>query len=729
MSECDNKKYQETLSLIKTCECKAIELDGKLKELISPNTTICIGFHLRHVFDTTAPSVGLNKPNNVATKISEKNKKHGLQTLNHILDTLYYDNSNGNGTSVKPEDPVQLCIRIDFEKVRNEENKCHIIDKEIDEENECNSDNDGWLNCHYSVLQGHIYEEDIEHIKDFVSGAVNLPWQKSSKTINSMFHDYTCGAEKLCNDLKIPHSLSAYRVITAAIYQLGTYATEKDHSNNLVFGSQTVTLIIRFQSPFSVVVGVTIIAPTITTEIIIASKKFLLDQYASMTQKFLAKNFSGHIWGWNWIDPTSISEEKSLMAAYLWKLIADEGTDTSLREFKELLKPSLIAFVDFQLKFLGIRSEGKTVCFGFILGNPGLLTHTPREQPFPLEYKYNSHNESYKFFTQEVLPKQIHLTSMPTDRAVVLPYSTSSGFANQKGSVAAFVLEFDEAMEEFRSYPWFRLWSDQFIPYLYYTNRFPWAIASYVGPGAEIRLFARGQLVAYHNERGWLKISFTETEEYFSKQNKKLIDNMILRQLLQVSLQMSRFSNPDAKGGMLIYLAKPKTKEKNWTTLFQSLTDNEPRRAENADQLWLTGRNLIRPKKIENKESYELDYAVARTLLQAAQLDGSIVLYRNASVSDNPKKQPVTVALFGQRIIRATQATQDQEDPLMQEKNAEPKSGTRHFAAESLMKDGKIPIGSIAIAISSDGPITIWAKIGKSPDNNISVKIGIPFES
>ncbi len=709
---------------------------------------ICIGFHLRHVFDTSAPSVGLNNGSgDKAKEIINRNKKFGLQTLNHVLDTLYYDSDKKDERSSKSKKPTKLCIQIDFDnkvEPNKADNGCHVFDRKPNGDDN-NKDNSGWLNCHYSILENHIFDNDREYIKDFVSGVVKLPWEKSNNPSiankHSLFEDYICGSEKLCDDLEIAHSLSAYRVITAALYQLGTYATQENEiiKTELLFGPQTITLIIRSESPFSVVIGATIIARYINKNIIQISRKFLEAQWDKFTNgDVLSTLFSPSedkkvtqaeivkcIWGQDWGSLKASSFESHPMACYLRELISGADPDTnSWEKNPSILEKTLAAFVDTSRNFVGERLEGKPVCFGFILGNPGLLTHTPREQPFPLEY-YESSKGIYKFFTQEELPKQVHLVSMPAERAVVLPYCGPPDFSGPSGRLAAFALEFDEAMEEFRAYPWFRLWSDQFIPYLYYTKRFPWAIASYVGPGAEIRIFVGGYLVAYHYEKGWLTISFDGAEECLHRQTK--VDNIVVRRLLQVALQMSRFSNPDAKGGMLIYLARKPTKilkNKNGP-LFQSLRDNEPVRAEDSKDLWLTGRDLIRVKKTFSYENniakaryeYELDYAVARTLLQAAHLDGAIVLYRGKSENAETNKCPVKVHLFGQRI-----------NTTQKESDSGPKSGTRHAAAEALMQEKDIPRGSIAIAISSDGPISIWARL-KDKEFGDPIKIGIPLDN
>ncbi len=738
----DHNKFLEKLSLITACIKKANDLEEELrkgqKPAIKTGESICIGFHIRHVFDTSAPSVGLNDSSGIkATNISKLNKIHGLQTLNHILDTLYYDNKKKNNYSASKKH-TKLCIKIDFDKKLNNDNVeigCHVFDRESKVDN----NKDGWLGCHFTVLEGRVFDHDREYIKDFVSGVIDCPWKRpepdNDSNRYSIFEDYICGTEKLCDDLKIVHSLSAYRVITAALYQLGSYAKKEDETTKeKLFGAQTVTLIIRSESPFSVVVGVTIITEKINPNIIKISKRFLQSKFNSFISidGFLAlfsssskihipeDDFIKYFWGSDWYRPEYTPHEPKLMATYLSKFISVSKSKIDSNIITKILKYSLTAFIDVQRNFVGSRLEGKPVCFGFILGNPGLLTHTPREQPFPLVYK--NHAGIYKFFKQEELPKQVHLASIPTDRAVVFPYCSPPEHSGAKAELAAFVLEFDEAMEEFRAYRCFRLWSDQYIPYLYYTKRFPWAISSYVGPGAEIRIFAGGHLVAYHYERGWLTISLDEAEK--SLQAQKIVDTIIIRYLLQVALQMSRFSNPDAKGGMLIYLANNQTGNQSIKncSLFQSLTDNQPVRSEDTNNLWLTGRNLIRVKKSDNEDDklkacYELDYAVARTLLQAAQLDGAIVLYHDKLDDDKSNNLfPVKVHLFGQRI-NATQ------------KDKNPKSGTRHAAAEALMKNDNIPERSIAIAISSDGPISIWAKLIKNKVFGDPIKIGIPLDT
>jgi hypothetical protein len=710
----DQVIYREKRSLVKTCRTKAKALEEKLNPGNGAGSAnkICIGFHLRHVFDTAAPSVGLNiNPDDSkhgANTTIEDNRKYGLQTLNHVLDTLYYKiHGNSQGNTNKRDDsnyPKKLCIRINFAQKNTSE--CHVFDRIAP----LSEDNNKWKSCHYSVLNGHIFPEDKDKIKDFASGVIDLPWEKPSPEDppgsstqhpkGSLFEDFTCGAEKLCKDLGIDHSLSAYRVITAALYQLGTYTTAEDDSKNLLFGPQTVTLLMRSEAPFSVAVGVTLIAKDITEAMVDESKKFLkicwnefnkLDGIEKVFDSTWAK-IEDSLFGRKWWDVSKSPNDINLMAQYLRDLIPIPITENFGQRLNTLQEP-LAAFVYTLQSFCGERLEGRPVCFGFILGNPGLLTHTPREQPFALVYEDTKGQKNYKFFTRDELPKQVHLAAMPAERAVVIPYCGAPDSSGPRGKLAAFALEFDEAMDEFRARPWSHLWSEQFIPYLYYTERFPWAVAAYVGPGAEIRLFVRGKLVAYHHEKGWLKIGF---EHAMVRLKQAEVNETVVRQLLEVALQMSRFSKPDAKGGMLIYIAtQPNRKVEKY---FQSLTDNEPLRG--PETPWLTQGYLIRGGK--------LDYAVARTLLQAALLDGTIV------VAKATEEYSVKVHSFGQRVVNTTQASSG------------PKSGTRRAAAEALMKEKKIPKGSVAIAVSSDGPIRIWAK-PKSGSFGDPVEIGIPL--
>lgn len=718
----DHEMFREKLSLVQTCRENAKALEDQLETL----NRICIGFHLRHVFDTEAPSVGLNidpsEETHLANKTIKKNRKYGLQTLNHVLDTLYYNiHGDSQGSTNRRDDskqPKKLCIRVDFK--REYAGEYHVFDRVPSSLTEPTKRlvND-WEYFHYDVLKNRIFEEDISKIRDFVSGVIDLPWKKPSgnnlvensknpsrpckkRSEGSLFEDFTCGAEKLCEELGIDHSLSAYRVITAALYQLGTYATAKAEDDSLLFGAQTVTILMRSEYPFSVVVGVTLIANNITEQMVKVSCSFLEEKWGEFNaEKGIAKvfglrdtNLKRSLWGQGWWRGNEGPYDSKCIAEYLCNLIPVFNSNGPLwKRWPDTLKETLTAFVNALRSFSGERLEGRPVCFGFILGNPGLLTHTPREQPFALVYKNIS--SPYQFFTHDELPKQVHLAAMPEERAVVLPYCAPPDYSVAHGKLAAFALEFDEAMEEFRARPWSRLWSDEFIPYLYYTERFPWAVAAYVGPSAEIRVFARGKLVAYHHEKGWLTIDFENAVNHLKQQAG--VDETIVRLLLEVSLQMSRFSRPDAKGGMLIYLAEePNNNVKEY---FQSLTDNEPLRA--PEMPWLTQSYLIRGGK--------LDYAVARTLLQAAHLDGAIVVTKAA------ENCSIKVHSFGQRVVNTEQASSG------------PKSGTRHAAAEALMKEDNMFKRSVAIAVSSDGPIRIWAK-PESGTFGDAIRIGIPLE-
>ena len=354
----------------------------------------------------------------------------------------------------------------------------------------------------------------------------------------------------------------------------------------------------------------------------------------------------------------------------------------------------LNAFLKTTRSFCGERLEGRQICFGFILGNPGLLTHTPREQPIPLEYaKDYPTNEDYKLFSPTELMEQVHLVSMPSERAVVIPYFQVNNVALADTHLLAYLLEFDEAMEEFRARPWAPLWCEQFIPYLYYTERFPWAVATYAGPGANFRVFAKGELVAYHGEKGWHEIDCKNFVNHLTT-NAKDMDSHVARGIVDVSLQMSHFANPNAKGGMLVYLAAQEgTKEAKLKKYFSPLTVNEPMRVNGKP--WLTGSLLIR--KTDSNLVPELNFSVAHTLLQAALLDGAVVL---REIKDDKGNISVQVAKFSQRIIAAG-GGHSKDGPA---------SGTKRAAAKALMAEQTIPVGSVAIAVSSDGPIRVWIR-------------------
>ena len=249
--EHEHEKDEKKFSALECCNLYAKELDTMLGKSLPK--TACIGFHLRQVFDRKAPSVGLfvrpQKKLKEAKEIIDENREYGLQTLNHVLDTLYYRRNADEADQQK-----KLCIRVDYLHDMAQGKTCHTFDKKY-EFNEQGDAEHKWGHAHYTVKKESFDSNDLKNIGDFTSGRfANISKgyrcdEESDRRLKGnatkfLFNDFTCGAEKLCSDLQIDHSLSAYRVITAAIYQLGRYACNDDDGFNW-FGSQTVTLLIR----------------------------------------------------------------------------------------------------------------------------------------------------------------------------------------------------------------------------------------------------------------------------------------------------------------------------------------------------------------------------------------------------------------------------------------------------------------------------------------------------
>jgi hypothetical protein len=675
--------FRETLSLEGKCKEFADDLHKKLRESNTLPDDIVVGFHIRHVLDPNAPTVKIScNKRTEAESIRKQNERASLQTLNHVIDTLYYESRgkrNDRGTEgpkierlfvwidfledCSPEDAdnsIEPCPdirtkRMSFASVlarvrlgkylllraRHDNQhgaRCHRFDRKRNssvtrggKKNRIGEHKHEWRCAHFVVCKDSFSDKDLYSVAEFASARNkerrdNAESDGASKTGEDLLTDYICGSEKFCNELGITHSLSGYRVITAAVYQLGRYACKTDDSNNQIrhFGPNTITVLIRSESAFGVVLGATVILDLKLDESLRATvQEEVVNFLERKWEEFVDPRFhfpknklffsrareanwgaiESAVWGKDW--RLVISPEHRLAERLRDKILSGEPprADTDFKErctrrsagsfeskwqsWSQLTICPVHAFLQTIRSYAGERLEGQFLTFGFVLGNPQLLTHTPRERPFPIT-RSPAIQGGRVFFTRDQLIKQVHLVAGPEERAVVIPYTRCDG-AGPEGKIAAHLLEFDEAMEEFRAKEWAALWRDVFVPYLYYTERFPWAVAGFVGPGAVVRVFVDRTIAAYHDEKGWWDIRVEEIicgtceevggqlgllntkharaagksegenrkREEKEKNNEKEINGIFktVESLLSVALQMSRFANPEGKGGMIVWLA------------------------------------------------------------------------------------------------------------------------------------------------------------------------------
>lgn len=836
--------FQNKLSIEKKCKefaeglRKEISNELKIPAPSNGQHSIVVGFHIRHVLDPNAPTVQISydgkspltsPPDAYFTLPDGQYWKHpegilkqnaiaSLQTLNHVIDTLYYDSKGSNGDHgetvyqsgrLATPEKRRLLVWIDFLKDCSKELEgktteagCHKFDRVI----ESYIIQPDWTRAHFAVCKAAFGDNDRDHVASFAS--YRTTQDDEGYGDDHLFGDYVCGAEKFCKDLNIPHSLSGYRVLTSAVYQLGRYACQGEQSEQRPrFGPNTITALIRSESALGAVFGVTVIFDIENAGILKSPEekrdvleKLLIDFLEDKWDEFVDSRFhfpkselfshkgrdtewqkiEDSVWGASWgqqvTRESQLAERLRDRILAIGQIRADAGyverctppaqglLSREWDKWKNLVLRPIHAFLEMLQRYAGERLEGRFLTFGFVLGNPQLLTHTPRERPFPIT-KSPDRDSLRFFFTREQLIKQVHLLAAPEDRAIVIPYSRCDGDGpGPKGKIAAHLLEFDEAMEEFRTKEWAVLWRDVFVPYLYYTERFPWAVAGFVGPGAQVRIFVDRMIVAYHDEKGWWDISIEEKvcsvcleimavkgipdvdpEEVNNdeKRNKifKTVDSLI-----SVALQMSRFANPDAKGGMIVWLAgenlngwdplspHPELQPHAWNSwntvdvgeqqgsldpLTENLNASEPMRDPLCGKPWLRGKSLTDGRG-------KLDYTTAKLVLQAAKQDGAILVKERQKISLNVQKKGIqcpsvkdnVVVAFGQRII-ARSSINEIEDL----------GGTRRAAARALMKgdNPSVPPGSFVISVSSDGPLNIWVK--KSDGDPAECTIGEYQES
>src|SRR5262245_50133641 len=112
----NDAEFRKSLSLNGVAKPLAAIVENEVKK---HSNRYCLFYHLRHVLDTSSPSVAiLATAEEQATRIWQRNEKLGFHTLNHVLDSLYYpERSVGD---------VAICVRVSFNVQEFE--SCHLFD-------------------------------------------------------------------------------------------------------------------------------------------------------------------------------------------------------------------------------------------------------------------------------------------------------------------------------------------------------------------------------------------------------------------------------------------------------------------------------------------------------------------------------------------------------------------------------------------------------------------------
>ena len=459
----------------------------------------CIGFHIRNVLDSGAPSVAIAASDDrKAEQIKKLNGNRGLHTFNHVLDSLFYPSDSG----ARSGKPAGIVVRMTY-GMRSKES-CHHFDEEPKGKGKGFS---AWAGAtqgskkEADEIRDQLNAFDYRYVRMGIrkgsSAAVAQPAPEDSMAAlfspGSVFYDeYICGAQKLCSRLGIPPSILAYRSIMASVFQLGTYAK--------VFGPDTVTLMLRPASTFGYVIGLTILAGrVIPYTAILQVLSECLGHYSRMqagvppkieerllmpTQEYRQFSYIGKL--------TAIPSRVSEILAD--ELCASDPEEPMLMD-RDKVRFTVQSFLKMAVSFCDERLEGRELRYGLVLGNAPLMAYWPGPPPRELR------GPDGEFLSVGRLPAQVHLLENPEIQCLVVPYI--GGEYTQTAPCPTWMLDLEEFEEALSAWPEGIIWSRELRPYVYLTQRYPWAIACVVGPGSQIRVFFRGILKAYRDGKGW----------------------------------------------------------------------------------------------------------------------------------------------------------------------------------------------------------------------------------
>ena len=736
-----HETFLHSLSLKSVAKALANELlkTKPLLDLATKRANYCLGVHVRHVFDTGAPTVHVESSNpRRAEEILVSNKGRGSQTLNHVLDSLLGTSTHGRSHDLAafvkvtflPGTPDPCGHPFDCEPPR-------ILDASFMKafSSFSGSRKTCAAFCYLSIIGKHSPDRDN-----------SLAQERELDPV-----DYYCGSTKFCDQLQIPVAPLALSSVWRAVIQLGQYAGEGN------FGNETATFLLRGSDPFGFVVGFTIICQAqsaVKPEVLAPCFEVLHGCHAKLNRTKCTLPFSPKVERvrcevvLNTIEQYAGMCLKSgtephvvpsgVIDTILANVVSDCPSKNTRKRFTFVdddtgIRSSLSAFIYLASQFCDEKIEGKELCFGLVHGSPYLMFHWDGPSPIPLAV-------GRKFIKFADLPKQFHLIEDPEDRCLVLPFlpptenanhpesKAPDGYAVDVGSlIPAYALELRHFKQAFAETDEIQLWSEEFRPYAYFTHRHPWAVACVVGPHSEMRVFTRGSLVAYRDGKGWKSICDAEHKKSQGKHiarvqdsqpwsriasaNKKWIPRMpVLQHLIGLAIQLSPIANRNAKGGLLFYVPKDFPLKRatskrgqriapnlwydtNGNRLLQDLKPLEPDNLPGErGRAWLRDqRLLVRRLEKSGQELWVLDEEVAHQLLRACKQDGGAIISGEEGV----------VQGFAKRV-NPPSTTEGQGGT----KRTTVKDYVNLTINSGLLTDEEKGLG-LGVAVSSDGGITI----------------------
>lgn len=372
---------------------------------------------------------------------------------------------------------------------------------------------------------------------------------------------------------------------------------------------------------------------------------------------------------------------------------------------RDRLRTSLIYatydFLKLATCFTEEQLEGRALEYGLILSNPMLFRFWPGARPIPLCYRPSGQSTSGKhgadnsrWYTPKEMAEDVHLTAGLRNRCIIVPYNFSEQIRKESWNqepMPAFSADLSDLSEGVVGWKPWRLWSSTAAIYAYLSHVYPWSVAAMVGPRSEIRVFVKGDLVAFRNGKGWRQRKELTIEALFPNCPENERDSFregVFQPVVDIALQSSSFARQQQHGGLFLYTKSESVFKGN--KVCKDLLDRTVSRI--CGTPLLNGR-LITRKKQTTPPSYEMDYQAARLVRQASQLDGAICL----SGTENSELQ---VNKYAQHVVC---------NPSKPGKSR----GTKRraglaFVEHCLMpKSGVADKMSFAVIVSSDGDIRI----------------------
>lgn len=725
---------------------KALSLARKIAGILKNKgvSPYCVGYHLRSVLDREAPTVRIatsdddsngGDPLSWVAETSDSNKRLGLHTLNHVLDSLCYP------VPRIQDDSLALILRLTFAMQKGA--SCHDFDAEPNKtkgepgdlynswNSVCNRESDT-VALHAALASG--FELRYERMGVLEStrlprlppggfdprtatGAIFLP--------SSQFYShYACGAQKLCDAFGIAPSLVAYRAIMAAVYQLRRYAVPdfaaaESGTSPRGFGPETLTVVIRPHHPFNTVVGATVITESpvmgdllkeIVTEMVTDHNEINQNMQPWRSYRLTRNIVHG------------IALPDGLKVADRMRGSAGWGD-----KFWGYVESTVSSFIKQCGRFCDEKLEGRHLQFGFLLGPAGLLRFWPGNPPLELRAPAAETGTANAAQPKDIARDpsgMVHLLEGAEHSCTVIPYCADGLNGDFFPASLIDLGDFEEALTSWSNGV---LWSQAYRPYVFLTKVFPWAVGAVVGPGSHIRLFHEGRLIAFRDGKGWQlyrdPLTAPEIQPWLHRvaSGDRCFDALV-RSVADTAFQMSPMVREQAHGGFIVYWPS----EDALADLDKAVRDTNPKLRQGANigirrvkdyeppidegqTPWLSSRSLLKEVRegdeVNATPKWDIDPDVGNLLVRAAMLDGAIVLCGPTCA----------VSKFGQQIV-CDYPTEDGDTDG---------SGTKAATAAAFVRClGHVPgmERAFAVKISSDGPVSLYVP-GESQGKRIVAKL------